>query len=203
MVQDRGGTVPAIIDSLQQDHRNMEQLLQILEQELAVFNRAERPDFEIMTGIVEYFRGYPDQVHHPKEDLVAARLAARDPERIKVMIDIEAEHGQAGRRLERLFRLVEGIINEQEIARATLDAAAAEFIAHERRHMEIEERELFPVALAVLTTDDWVELDARLRDAGDPLFNRQIEIRFEALAKRLAAWELEDEAQRDPFREAT
>lgn len=195
--------MPAIINSLLRDHRNMETFLQILEQELDVFGRSERPDFDVMTGVAEYFRGYPEHVHHPKEDLVAARLAARDPERTKVMIDIEAEHGQAGRQLERFVRLVENIINEQELPRAALVAAAAEFIAHERRHMEIAERELFPAALASLTADDWVKLDARLTDAGDPLFNRQIETRFAALAGRLAAWEREGQNQRDLFRNGT
>ena len=69
--------------------------------------------------------------------------------------------------------------------------------------IEIEERELFPAALACLTADDWFELDARLADARDPLFNRQIEARFEALARRLTVWEGENADQRDMLRQAT
>jgi hemerythrin-like domain-containing protein len=192
--------VPAIIESLVQDHRNMETLLQILEQELAVFDRAERPDYDVLIGIIDYFREFPNRLHHPKEDLVASRLAARAPERTKPLIDIEAEHGQAAIRLERFAKLVDSVLNDCELPRAGLDAAAAEFVAHERRHIEVEEQQLFPAARAALTAEDWTALDAKLGAARDPLFNRQVEARFEALHKRLAAWELEDQGQRDLFR---
>jgi hemerythrin-like domain-containing protein len=192
--------VPAIIESLLQDHRNMETLLRILEQELAVFDRAERPDFDILTGIIEYFRSFPTAIHQPKENLVSSRLAARAPERAKPIIDIEAEHGQAAMRLERFAKLVDSVLDDRELPRAALDTAAAEFIAHERRHMQIEEQELFPAARASLTSEDWTALDAKLGAARDPLFNRQVELRFESLHKRLAAWEREDQRQRDLFR---
>jgi hemerythrin-like domain-containing protein len=191
--------MPAIIDSLLQDHRNMETLLQILEQELVLFDRGKRPDFDILRGILEYFREFPSAIHHPKEDLVATRLAARAPERAKLLIDTEAEHGQAAIRLERFAKLVESVFDDLELPRAALDAAAAEFIAHERRHIQIEEQELFPAARENLTADDWAELNTKLGDARDPLFTRKVEARFEALSKRLAAWEREDQRQRDLF----
>jgi hemerythrin-like domain-containing protein len=188
--------MPAIIDSLIEDHRNMEKLLRLLEQELVVFDAAERPDFDVLAGIVEYFRSYPLQVHHPKEDLLARQLAARDPARADAIIGIEAEHSQAERRLDVFARLVEGVLNDQELSRQALDLAATEFVAHERRHIEIEERELFPAARAILSGEDWTQLDAKLDDARDPLFDRKIERRYAALAARLARWEEEDRATR-------
>ncbi len=175
----------------------MEKLLRILEQELAIFDAAERPDFDVLAGIVEYFQSYPSQVHHPKEDLLARRLAACDPARAGAIIDIEAEHGQTELRLARFTRLVEGVLNDQELSRQALDVAAREFIAHERRHMEIEESELFTAAQATLSQEDWSQLDARLDDARDPLFDRTLERRYAALAARLAKWEDEDRAARD------
>ena len=35
-----------IIDTLQQEHRNLEKLLQVMEQELEIFDRGERPNYE-------------------------------------------------------------------------------------------------------------------------------------------------------------
>ena len=69
--------MPALIDSLRRDHANMEFLLKVLEQEIAVFDRSDRPDFDIIEGVVDYFRCYPAQCHHPKEDLLFAKLKAR------------------------------------------------------------------------------------------------------------------------------
>jgi hemerythrin-like domain-containing protein len=174
----------------------MELLLQILEQEIAVFDRPDRPDFDIIAGIVDYFRSYPAQCHHPKEDLLFAKLNARDPEGAAGIINIEAEHGQAARRLERFARLAEEILDDQQIARGVLDAAVREFVEHERRHMQLEERELLPSALARLHAEDWADLDARLTDTRDPLFSRESEARCEQLKQRIARWERENQADR-------
>jgi hemerythrin-like domain-containing protein len=188
--------MPALIDSVRRDHADMELLLKVLEQEIAVFDRSDRPDFDIIQGILDYFRSYPAQCHHPKEDLLFAKLRARDPEGAARIIDIEAEHGQAARRLERFARLVGEVLDDQPIARGVLDAAVREFVEHERRHMELEERELLPNALASLHAEDWTDLDARLADTRDPLFNREAEASFEQLKQRIARWERENQADR-------
>jgi hemerythrin-like domain-containing protein len=188
--------MPALVDSLRRDHANMELLLQILEQEIAVFDRPDRPDFDIIEGIIDYFRCYPAQCHYPKEDLLFAKLKARDPEGAARIIDIEAEHGQAARRLDRFARLADDVLDDQPIARGALDAAVREFVGHERRHMELEERELLPNALASLYADDWADLDARLADTRDPLFSREAEAKYEQLKQRIARWELENQADR-------
>jgi hemerythrin-like domain-containing protein len=188
--------MPALIDSLRRGHANMGLLLQILEQEIAVFDRPDRPDFDIIEGIVDFFRSYPAQCHHPKEDLLFAKLKARDPDGAAGIIDIEAEHGQSARRLERFARLVDEVLDDQPIARGGLDAAVREFVEHERRHMELEERELLPNALASLDAEDWADLDARLADTGDPLFSREAEAKCEQLKQRIARWERENQADR-------
>jgi hemerythrin-like domain-containing protein len=188
--------MPALIDSLRRDHANMELLLKVLEQEIAVFDRSDRPDFDIIDGIVGYFRCYPAQCHHPKEGLLFAKLKARDPEGAAGIIDIEAEHGQAARRLEHFARLVGEVLDDQPIARGVLDAAVREFVEHERRHMELEERELLPYALASLHAEDWIDLDARLADTRDPLFSREAEAGFEQLKQRIARWERKNQADR-------
>ena len=48
-----------IIEILRQEHRNIEKLLQVMEQELTVFDRGERPDYEVFVAIVEFFKNYP------------------------------------------------------------------------------------------------------------------------------------------------
>ena len=188
--------MPAFVDSLRRDLANMELLLRVLEQEIAVFDHTDRPDFDIIEDIVDYFRFYPAQCHHPKEDLLLAKIKARAPDRAAVLIDIDAERGHAARRLERFAQLVEEVVNDKEVARGSLDAAAREFVDHERRHIEFEERELLPSALASLRAQDWADLDARLADTKNPLFSREAEARFEQVKQRIAYWERENEADR-------
>lgn len=62
----------AIIDSFRRDHREIEALLRVLEQECSLFRQAEQPDYELLSGIIDYFRSFLDQYYHPKEDLIVS-----------------------------------------------------------------------------------------------------------------------------------
>jgi hypothetical protein len=57
--------------------------------------------------------------------------------------------------------------------------------------MDKEERFLFPAAAKALRQEDWAEIDARVNDRKDPLFNGAIEGKFHALRQTILRWELE------------
>ena len=63
-----------IIERLSQEHRNIEKLLAVLERELEVFDRGDRPDYEVIRAVISYFEVYPEVYHHPQEDQVLAKL---------------------------------------------------------------------------------------------------------------------------------
>jgi hemerythrin-like domain-containing protein len=65
-----------IIEILRQEHQNVGKLLSVLEQELNVFAQAERPDYEVIQAVIEYFKKYPDTCHHPKEDIIYEKFKA-------------------------------------------------------------------------------------------------------------------------------
>jgi hemerythrin-like domain-containing protein len=65
---------------LRQEHRNIEKLLLVLERELSVFARGERPDYEVVHAVIAYFQAYPGAYHHPPEDMVFEKLKVRDQE---------------------------------------------------------------------------------------------------------------------------
>src|SRR5437868_15178261 len=81
-----------VIEILRQEHRNIEKLLVVLEQELSVFARGERPDYEVVHAIIAYFQVYPDAYHHPPEDMVFEKLKVRDPAAAANIGDVAADH---------------------------------------------------------------------------------------------------------------
>src|SRR5215468_8057597 len=87
-----------IIKILCQEHRNIESLLRVLEGELNVFDRGERPDYEVVLGVIDYFKDYPDCCHHPKEDMIVGKLKARDPVAAATVGELEAQHQEGARR---------------------------------------------------------------------------------------------------------
>jgi hemerythrin-like domain-containing protein len=185
-----------IIEILLEEHRNIEKLLLVLEQELEVFARSERPDYEILQAIIQYFQDYPESCHHPKEDMVFKQLKVRDPAAAKRIGDVEAEHQVETKRLLGFAQAVEHILAGREFLRQAFHNVVHDFIEHQRQHMDKEERLLFPSAIKALRLEDWAEIDARLNDRKDPLFNGVIENKFYALQRTILQWEWETETNR-------
>lgn len=179
-----------LIEILREDHRNIETLLLVLDRELNIFDRAGQPDYEVVQAIIDYFRDYPDRCHHPKEDAVFAKLKTRDPAATAIVGDLEAEHLKGAKRLRLVARAVESVLSEQEVLRQTVDDIVRDFIEKERRHMQMEERVLFPAAAKALLPEDWAEIDARL--CSDPSLDRANDEKFNSLRERILRWEQEN-----------
>jgi len=184
-----------ILDILREEHRNIEKLLLVLERELGVFNRAERPDYHVVQSVIEYFQDYPECCHHPKEDMIFEKLKACDPKAAASVGDLEAEHVKGSERLRRVARTVESILAGREILRQTVDEILRDFIDHERQHMAMEERGFFPAAVEALRPQDWAEIYTRLIARMDPL-NTALEDKYRLLRQLILQWEQEAETER-------
>jgi hemerythrin-like domain-containing protein len=183
-----------IIEDLRQEHRNIEKLLLVLERELSVFDRGDRPDYEVVLAVIDYFKDYPDSCHHPKEDIIAEKFKARDPIAASTIGDLEAEHREGARRLRRAAQAVECVLNDQEILRQTVDDIIRDFINHERQHMAMEERVVFPAVLNALRPEDWTDIALQLAGRYGPLHQPDLDEKFGTLRRNIL--EMEAEAER-------
>lgn len=50
----------SLIDKWTAEHRNFERLIEVLTQELGVFQQGEDPNYELMLDVVYYMIHYPD-----------------------------------------------------------------------------------------------------------------------------------------------
>jgi hemerythrin-like domain-containing protein len=185
-----------IIERLSQEHRNIEKMLAILERELEVFDRGDRPDYELIRAVISYFEVYPEVYHHPQEDLVFAKLKTRDPAAAVNVGDLAREHQNGAERLRRVAHAVDNVLADREVLRQNVDAIVRDFIEHERRHMLMEDRDFFPAALKALKPQDWTEIASAVTDQKDPLFSDVAEERFDALRLHILRLEQEAEAER-------
>ena len=185
-----------IIETLRQEHRNIEELLLLLEQELNVFNRNERPDYEIVQAVISYFQDYPDCCHHPKEDMIFEKLKTRDPVAAESVGDLETEHQNERERLRRVADVIWRIRTDREVLGETFDNVMRNFIEHERKHMEMEERFLFSIAANVLRAEEWAEIDARWSNWEESIFNAAFEERCQSIRERILHWHRRNQAFR-------
>ena len=98
--------------------------------------------------------------------------------------------------MRRVAQAVESVLADRELLRQTVNDIIWDFIEQERRHMAMEERYFFPVALNALQPQDWTEIDARLTDRKDPLFNDVVEEKFEVVRSHILQLEQEAETER-------
>ncbi len=177
-----------MIELLREEHRDIGQLLDVLEDELKAFNRRERPDYDVVEAIIRYFQDYPDCCHHPKEDMIFAKLKLRNPLVAKRVGDVEADHRQETERLDRVAKVVRNVLLDREISRQTFSEVMRDFIDHQRLHMVMEERSFFPAAANALRPKDWQEIDANWNDKTQTLFNVAMEEKCHSLRDRILRW---------------
>ena len=185
-----------IIERLSQEHRNIEMLLAVLEREPEIFDRGDRPEYEVIRAIISYFELYPEVYHHPQEDLVFAKLKIRDPAAAAKVGNLALEHQKGAERLRRVAQAVDSVLADREILRQNVDNIVRDFIEHERRHIMMEDRDFFPAALKALEPQDWTEIASALTNHEDPLFSEAAEETFGALRARIFQLEQEAEAER-------
>ena len=168
----------AVIDSFHRDHRKINALLRVLECECDLFRRAERPDYELLSEIIYYFRLFLDQYYYPKEDLLFNLTRVRTTQCDSLIDNIADERAVAASSLQVLGDVLRDILNEQRVLRQTFNDAARSFIQHERRQIEIEERQLFPAVLSMLAPADWAHPRTKLSNKKEPLRSHGLEERL-------------------------
>ncbi|HEX9771458.1 MAG TPA: hemerythrin domain-containing protein [Kiloniellales bacterium] len=182
-----------IIEQIRDEHSNMTTLLNALERQVAVFDEGGKPDYEIVTGVIDYFLDYPDRCHHPKEDLLARKImeVARGADAAGPLPELEAQHEELGILTRRFHQFVRRVLDEAELPRGDFVRAATEFIASQRHHMRMEEEHFLPLAEVTLNQDDLAELGSELFAETDPLMDPDTEARYGALRDAILSWEAE------------
>jgi len=185
--------VPKILDQLHEEHRNISRLLAVLERELAVFDRAERPDYDVLRAVADYFNGFPETTHHPKEDLILYLMRDKYPEQAAKMADLPIEHEKIGMLAQMFQYVIEDVLKEAELPRASFHSAIQNFVDQQRKHMKMEETFFFPIVKRTLTEEDWAALEAEPIGEQDPIFGADVAEQYAGLYKDIIAWEKENE----------
>ena len=179
-----------VIDQLARDHRNMRLLLDIIEAEMERYGEGRSPDFELLQMTARYILDYPDLIHHPKEDMVFARLIERDPGAREAMSDLIADHRRLAEVTRRFAATIDDAARDVELPRVWLATLVQEFLHANRTHMQAEERHFLPRAMAHLTESDWSEIDERISGRADPLFGEQRTSAYLRLHERILQQQL-------------
>lgn len=169
------------------EHTNFSRLLDLLEEQVALFHEGGQPNYEVMHDVVSYLREAPDRFHHPREDVMFAQLAIRDPSTQIPINRLLQEHRVIAVAGEELRSCLEDVVAGAVVPRAHLEAAAAVYLTYYRYHLGVQERDLMPRAAQKLTTQDWQTIANVIAPGPDPLFGDRPEPRYRELRELLDA----------------
>jgi len=181
--------VPVIraLDVIRDEHRALAGVLTALRHLVRdIRAHGARPDFEVLRAIVCYVHAFPERLHHPKESaLLFPAMRARSDEAAATLARLDDEHAQGDASV---ARLAMALIEYEQLGDARRDAfadAVERYVDGYLRHMEVEEREVLPLAARVLADADWKAIDAAFADNRDPLTGHPPEAAFRALFTRI------------------
>ena len=174
-----------VIAQLDRDHANIAILLDFLESEILAIDVGKTPDYPLLRDIIRYMVEQKEEFHHPREDLIFTRLVERNPEyRVEIQA-IGKEHASiiaSGRLFQRL--LSEAHVDTVD-SRQQLASAGRAYVRELRNHLRKEEERLFPLAMTLLTEEDWHRIELESNAIADPVFDARNDGGYQRLHKRI------------------
>ena len=174
-------SIEKTMNELRTDHRNMVQLLDLLDAETVRLASCDEPDYDLVYDIMTYMSEYPDAVHHPKEDMIYRHLKANYPDIDESLGHIESDHKALGEASSELRRDIDAIGADGVVSRESLATSLRQYSENLRKHMYWEEKDLFELADALHDDESWTTLLKSYDQASDPLFGSRTERRFQKL----------------------
>ncbi len=147
----------------------------------ALHREAWQPDFDLLFLILHYVESFPSTFHHPKEeDYLFKAVRLRSPDSGPILDELCNDHAEGLDLISELRDSLETYVG-RPAARGWFHDAAKSYARHEREHMRREERTVLPLALQVLSKEDWVEIDAAFERNEHPLLSARRRAEFDKL----------------------
>lgn len=177
-----------MIGTIHQDHRNIMQLLQVLDNKISLLKEDKEIDYRLIKSIISYLKNYSDKYHHPMENLIYAYYLKYRVVTDQVANRLADDHEQLKIMTTELDDLLGMILLDAIIPKELFIEKLAQFVRCQKLHLIYEEHEILPAIQNSLTPDDWAHLSLQWKHKGyvDPLFGKNISQEFKSLAERIA-----------------
>jgi hemerythrin-like domain-containing protein len=189
--------MPDAIMMLQREHRKIGKVLGLIEQQVKNRHLLAPLNNRLLQTAFEYLSGYPDECHHPKEDVLYRKLGSRFPDLVQSIDHLVEEHETLADLTRNLCQVVGDLHHDPSAMDEGLAGQLRAFVDSYHHHMVMEEEEFFPLALNRLSRNDFAEIDFTLFDKPDPLFNKEAEEKFVRLSDEITRLGLADKASAD------
>lgn len=187
-VRMREGSRMQALSVISQEHANLWRLTVAIDRVVEGLREPADVDAAFFKAAFDYLEHFVDRVHHPKEDdYLFPRLRRRDGQAASLIDRLESEHRAGPGQLMGLRARLAACADP----RAEADAVEAFVVAMRgytagiRAHVQVEEKDLLPLARVTLDVTDWTAVDAAFCANDDPLFGSASRAEYRELFHRL------------------
>ena len=178
---------PITLTIIRDEHRALSAMLRSIPLLLAEHRRhGSLPDFKALRAMLFYVDEFPERLHHPKESqLLFPKLRARAPALRECLDELDHDHARGERAIRELQHSLLAFEMMGEARRQRFEQQVERYVELYLKHMAREESEVLPVALRVLTAEDWADLDEAFGSNRDPLTGHAPDADYEALFQQV------------------
>ena len=169
----------SIIERLEIDHCQLLRKINFLEMQYLDMCRGVEPDYSLMRNIIVYIQEYPEQMHHPLEDMIFSVLLERVDDSA-VLQALMSEHTQLEVVTRQLRDSLEAL-SSGTVSTEKLKKQLSEFLVGQRQHIYTEETEVYPLVKKHLTDKDWKQLRNMTSIIDEPIYGRKTRYDYERL----------------------
>ncbi|WP_240732764.1 hemerythrin domain-containing protein [Halioglobus maricola] len=177
---------PPLMKALRAEHRHMAGVMQLFLDQLQLIESGGDADAHVIYEIMDYMVSWPDEYHHPREDLIYSRVAELDGKAADEVDTLQRDHDRTAKNGRKLLADIRAW-RKGDLADEKLVAAGRAYVEHCYEHMNVEEKLVFPHIEEVLSLDDWRDLaaDDQLKSVSVPVFGPAVQREFRTLTRRL------------------
>jgi hemerythrin-like domain-containing protein len=172
-----------MLNRLLVEHDHILRKLNLLELQYLDMCRGKVPDYSLMRSIIVYIQEYPEQIHHPLEDMIYSILLKRVDD-VEFVQELITEHTQLEVVTRRLRDSIESLSSDIA-SKEELKQQLSEFLVGQRQHIYTEEIKVYPLVQSVLTKEDWRQLQSMVPILDGPIFGRRTRDDYERLYREI------------------
>ncbi len=175
-------------DVIRDEHRSLGAVLHGLGYVMAEVKAGRiAPDFTLLDAMLRYIEGFPERLHHPKEDqYLFPAVLRRAPETAATIAELERQHIDCRDLILRLRGALEAFRSNGIASAPQFEQTLEQYASFHWQHMRMEEDVVLPAADAKLTADDWTTIDAAFAANQDPMIGIPVTKEFRELFRRIA-----------------
>jgi len=151
-----------LMNELHQDHQQISILLTILKNKLATLEGGARPNFALMSEVVDYLSDYAGSSHHEREDLLYRYLVEHYPANADIVSQQLQEHQELARLTLDMGRATHAAMLDAPVSLVDFGRLLKRFVDKQQLHLSLEESKVFPVVQRCFSRNDWQLVAAQL-----------------------------------------